>query len=200
MKKIVIIIVLLMVSPFTFAQNSQEDLKFVEKLIQDKITIIFDDLLRNKSLDQEVRNQKVIDELIPLFDFSLMSRLSLGKAYKKLSKAKREEFKKAFIKSSQEFLISKLNLFTDETVEFKKAFFAKKRIHVETVLISNNDKYDITYKLYKSKQGWKVYDAQFLGVSLMQSYRTQFSSVLKSGGIDDLIAKLNKAGGIAVTK
>lgn len=201
-KTLFVFIIFLLVSPFTFAQDSKEkDLKMVEGMVNNTITIVFD-LLKNKSLEQGVRNQKIIDEMVPFFDFSRMSINSLGKKnYKKLKKAKRKEYKKAFIKSSQEYVTSKLNLFTDQTIEFKKAVFVKKRISVETVLISDNDKYDITFKFYKSKRkGWIVYDVILLGVSLTKSYRSQFSEALRSIGIDGLIAQLNKAGGMSVAK
>ena len=48
------------------------------------------------------------------------------------------------------------------------------------------------YKMYKSKKDWKIYDIEIQGVSIIRSYRSQFSEVLESGSIDDLLQKLEK--------
>ena len=48
------------------------------------------------------------------------------------------------------------------------------------------------YKFYNSKQGWKIYDIEIQGISLVRTYRSQFDSVLRDGTIDDLILKLEK--------
>ena len=48
----------------------------------------------------------------------------------------------------------------------------------------------MTYKLYKSKKDWKIYDLEIQGVSIIRSYRSQFSSILESGTVDDLLLKL----------
>jgi len=46
------------------------------------------------------------------------------------------------------------------------------------------------YKLYKSKHNWKIYDIEIEGVSIIITYRSQFSQVLRKGTIDDLLKKL----------
>jgi phospholipid transport system substrate-binding protein len=39
---------------------------------------------------------------------------------------------------------------------------------------------------------WKVYDLSVEGVSLLQSFRTQFGQILKMTDMDALIMQLNK--------
>lgn len=48
------------------------------------------------------------------------------------------------------------------------------------------------YKLYKSKDSWKIYDVEIQGVSIISTYRSQFSHILEKGTIDDLLLKLEK--------
>jgi phospholipid transport system substrate-binding protein len=48
------------------------------------------------------------------------------------------------------------------------------------------------YKLYKSKQEWKIYDIEIQGVSLISTYRSQFDEILRNKTIDDLLVKLEK--------
>ena len=44
--------------------------------------------------------------------------------------------------------------------------------------------------MWKSPQGWKVYDINVENVSLIITYRSQFSEEVARSGIEGLIAKL----------
>jgi len=52
------------------------------------------------------------------------------------------------------------------------------------------DPIDINYSMEKTDAGWKVYDVAIGGVSLVQNYRSTFSSEIQRSGIDGLIATL----------
>jgi phospholipid transport system substrate-binding protein len=48
----------------------------------------------------------------------------------------------------------------------------------------------ISYAMYLSDGGWKVYDVAISGVSLVTNYRSSFSSIIRKDGIDSLIEQL----------
>ena len=48
------------------------------------------------------------------------------------------------------------------------------------------------YKFYKLKNNWKIYDVEVEGVSIVQTYRSQFATILQKGSIDDLLLKLEQ--------
>ena len=48
------------------------------------------------------------------------------------------------------------------------------------------------YKMYETRQGWKIYDVEIQGVSIISTYRSQFKEILANGTIDDLLLKLEK--------
>jgi phospholipid transport system substrate-binding protein len=50
------------------------------------------------------------------------------------------------------------------------------------------------YKFWKSRQGWKIYDLEIAGVSVVQTYRSQFDQVLRNGTFEDLLKELEKLG------
>ncbi|MEO7242297.1 MAG: ABC transporter substrate-binding protein [Variovorax sp.] len=64
-----------------------------------------------------------------------------------------------------------------------------------------DDPVQIDYRLEKTPgegSGWKVYNLNVLGVWLVETYRSQFSQEINTGGIDGLINKLaerNSRGG-----
>ncbi len=165
-----------------------DEVEEVDLLAKEKIGAMIE-ILQDKSLDKATRNARVITLLGPLFDFPRMAQLSLGqKHWKELSPEKREEFSDLFIRRIQNSFLEKLDFYDDEEVQFKGTTQVKKRIHVLTHLVSGAENIEVLYKLYKSRQGWKIYDVEILGVSIIQTYRSQLQSALKKGSIDDLLA------------
>ncbi|MBW2426694.1 MAG: ABC transporter substrate-binding protein, partial [Deltaproteobacteria bacterium] len=64
-------------------------------------------------------------------------------------------------------------------------------VSVKTRIVGGQfDKAEISYRLRKRKERWKIIDVVIEGVSLISNYRSQFAEVLNSGTIDDLLAKL----------
>ena len=168
--------------------NEKSDLKAsMKKSIGDVTSIIQD-----KSIAKDARNTQVDAIVRPLFDFGLMGKLSLGKkAWKKLSKTERKEFSRLFEERVMQSYISKLDLYSDEVVVIEEPIKVKKRLHLPTYMMRKNEKRDILYKFYKSKKrGWLIYDVDILGVSIIQTYRTQFASILKKDSFGVLLSKL----------
>ena len=150
-------------------------------------------VLQKNDLEQETKNNEVIEIVTPLFDFSLMARLSLGRKYwSGLTKENKKSFTDLFVKRLKESYLEKLNLYTNEIIVYGAPVQVKKKIHIPTELISKDNKIDMLYKLYKSKSGWKIYDIEIQGVSIISTYRSQFAEVMSTGTIDDLLLKLEK--------
>jgi phospholipid transport system substrate-binding protein len=150
-------------------------------------------VLQKKDMDQQKKNEQLVEIVKPMFDFHLMAKLTLGRKYwPGLSNAKRDEFTDHFIKRLQAMFFEKLSLYTDEKVFFKTPVKNKRKIKIPTELISNNNKISMIYKLYKSQSNWKIYDLEIEGVSIISTYRSQFDQVLSKGTIDELIQRLEK--------
>lgn len=149
-------------------------------------------LIKDKSLTKEKRNKEIETLVSPMFDFGLMGRLTLGKEqWKKISPQERKAFSKLFEERVKQSYLNKLDLYTDEVVVVDDAVDVKNRIHLPTHLVRNNERRDIVYKFYKSKKrGWLIYDVDIIGVSIIQTYRKQFSGILKEESFAVLLEKL----------
>ncbi len=194
MKKLIyLFIVLLMFSRPVLA----DDLQDVDALVKGKVNAVIS-LLKRTDIDKKERNRRILDIVKPFINFEQMAKLSLGKKHwLGISKEKRQEYSRLFVKRLEESYIEKLDLYSNEDVVFYEPKQVRKKIHVLTSLDSKNGKVDMLYKLYRSKKGWQVYDVEVLGVSIVQTYRSQFNGILQKGNIDDLLAKL-QTGEIAL--
>ena len=190
-----LLIVLLMLFFTSFAPLADE-VKEIRAMTKEKVDIVIN-ILKDKSLSKNEKKEGILETIDGLFDFSLMARLSLGKKHwKSLSKEKRKEFSELFVERLKLSYLEKLDLYTDEEVVVDEARKTKKnRVEVLTYLVTKDDKKEMIYKLYKTKKkGWMVYDVDVLGVSIVQTYRSQFSGVLKKETMEQLMERMRSAG------
>ncbi len=156
-------------------------------------------LLRDQKLDKEQRNQRIIAIITPLFDFATMAQLSLGNKYwPDLSEQQRQTFSDLFTERLQDSYLEKLDLYTDEEVVYEDGQQSGSKIQLATSMISKDTRIAMLYKFYRAKGGWKIYDVEIGGVSVIQTYRSQFDGVLKEGTIDELLEKLRLDGEFTV--
>ena len=171
-----------------------EDSLFAEKLLKENHAALFA-VLQKQDLNQEVKNQKIIEIISPLFDFPLMAKLTLGRKYwPGLTPEQKERFTKLFIDRLRTSYLARLTLYTDEKVLYNPSVMVTQKIHIPTDLISKDKTISILYKFHESGSSWKIYDLEIQGVSIVRSYRSQFHQILKSGTFDDLLVKLEQPG------
>jgi phospholipid transport system substrate-binding protein len=170
----------------------------VRALLKDKIDGVVA-LLQDKTSDKTVRNERILDIVAPIFDYQAMAKLSLGSKYwPTLSQAQQMEFSTIFIKRLQTSYLDKLDLYTDEEFLYGEPRAEGKTVHIPTTMVSKDSRIGMLYKFYRTAQGWKIYDVEIGGVSVIQTYRSQFDGVLSEGSIDDLLGKLKRDGSFAM--
>ena len=181
---------------FAAATLSADEVSEIQVMTKEKVDLVIQ-TLKDTSLSKKEKKEGILKTIDGLFDFNLMARLSLGKKnWKALSKAKRKEFSMLFVERLKQSYLDKLDLYTDEEVVVGEAKLTKKnRVEVLTYLITKDDKKEMTYKLYKSKKKrWMVYDVDVLGVSIVQTYRSQFSGILKKESMEQLMERMRSSG------
>ena len=161
-----------------------------EELLKSKIEAVMS-VLQNKKLDTQAKKKEVSEIVSPIFDFSLMAKLTLGKKHwSGIAEEKKKKFTDLFVRLLKDFYLEKMNQYSDEKVVYQSPVQVKNKVHIPTEVISQDTKISMLYKFYQSKDGWKIYDIEVEGVSLIVTYRSQFDHVLRKGSIDDLLIKL----------
>ena len=133
--------------------------------------------------------------LLPNFDFSKMSKLALGKNWRKASKAQRERFIGEFrLLLVRTYSIAMLE-FTDGDIVFLpfRGDLAKKKVKVKMEIARpNGPTIPMALSMYLSKQKkWMVYDVKIDGISLVTNYRSTFATEIRNDGMDKLIENLS---------
>jgi phospholipid transport system substrate-binding protein len=140
--------------------------------------------------------------LLPQVDVTGMSRSVLGRnAWKKASKSERSAFTKAFTNLVIRTYASPLAQYSNETIKFLpiRGAVDKRFIRVNSIIVRSNGKnIPLAYSLVSKNGAWKIYDLSVEGVSLLQSFRSQFAQVLQNSDMQSLIKQMknkSKVGG-----
>lgn len=153
------------------------------------------EVLRNKSLKEEAKREKLRGLYAEMFDQEELSRWCLGRNWNKLSEVQRKEFLPLFQQVLEKTYGDRILAYSDEKILFDREVpISKGRVEVQTRVITTKSKeVPFNYRLFQDKSGtWKVYDVVVENVSLVMNYRSQFNEILAKGTPDDLLEILRK--------
>ncbi len=180
-----------------WASSTQDALDLVRNTSNQVLEKIID---KKQELNQSP--EKIFDlvnaTVAPHFDFPRMSRIVLGRYWRKASDAQ----KSAFIEQFQTLLvrtyaIALLN-YSDQAIEYlpMRAQADASKVVVRTEVKSGGaPPIPINYRLRLNDGSWKVYDVIIDNISLVSNYRTGFSNQIRRKGLDSLIAQLKEKNG-----
>ena len=165
-------------------------------LVKNVTLEVIDILTKDKAIQAGDRG-KLIElieaKVLPHFNFISMTALAMGQNWSKASgeqkKILTEEFKTLLVRTYASAIAS----FSGEKFEFRplRAKPSDTDVIVNVrVLRPGTQPVPIDYAMEKTAAGWKVYDVMVGGVSLVANYRTEFTNVVRSAGIDGLIKNL----------
>lgn len=152
-------------------------------------------IMNDKSIAKDQKPLELFELFDGYFDYSLMAKLALSKQYKALSPAQQDEFQKQFIANLKASFTQKLGYYSDQEIEFVKGEMGNKnRYNVHAVIKNKSENYPLIFKFHPaSKSDYLIYDIDILGVSLVQSYRSQFNDLSQNAGFDEIIKRLQSA-------
>ena len=185
-KKILILLLLTGISAHAVEESN------IRKVMDAKVKKVLL-LLKDSKLSQKEKEKKSIAVMDSIFDYHTMATISLGKKWKSLTATERKQFEIAFEQKIKHSYIDKLRLYNNQKVitkELKK--IKSNRITLEYRIIGHDDTYKVVYLFYKQKKTnqWYIYDVRLVGVSIIQTYRKQFSEFLKTKSFNQLLRSL----------
>ena len=132
--------------------------------------------------------------LLPHVDVVGMSRSVLGKeAWMKASAAEKSEFTHVFTQLVIRTYATPLAEYSGETIAFLpiRGSISGHFVRVNSIISRpNGQKIPLSYQLVEHQGVWKIYDFQIEGVSLLQSFHSQFGQMLQHGQLHELIVQM----------
>ena len=131
----------------------------------------------------------VNEKILPYTDFRRTTQLAMGRNWRTATPEQQnavvEQFKTLLIRTYSGALAQ----VRDQEIQYKpfRASPEDTDVVVRSVVMNNGSPVELDYRLYKTPQGWRVYDLNVLGAWLIQAYQQQFNEQIQKSGVDGLI-------------
>ena len=185
---------LLLLSVPALAADDQGPLRVIQSGTEKALEIIQNRKPDGKLHLRERRNEilQIVDQY---FDFEEMARRSLGAGWKNQPPQKQETFVKLFKDLLFNTYVDRVENYTASN---EKVVFDGQKLDGDYAVVNTRvtgfkgGDVDVIYSLRVRNGQWKVYDVVIAGVSLVNNYRSQFSSILAKQSFDDLLKTMNE--------
>ncbi len=138
---------------------------------------------------------RMVDEvLVPRFDLQRISRLVIGRAWKKTTPEQQKSFQQEF----KNMLVRTYATAFNELDDWQVTFLATRPgqnendVLVRTQITRNGPPVAVDYRMNFMEGSWKVYDIKIEGMSLVTNYRSSFNRLIRTSGMNGLITHLSK--------
>jgi len=173
------------------------DLNAPQKVIQETSDLLYDIIQKDKDRldDRDYVFQLVNEVLEPRVDLDKVSKLVLGKYWRKATDEQKTQFQKEFKGLLVNTYSTAFKEFDEWTVHFIPMTLdpTKTRLTVKTEIIQpSRPPVAVNYRMAINKEGnWKAYDVIIEGISMVTNYKASFSKTIKkAGGLDKVIQQL----------
>ncbi len=159
-------------------------------------------VLQEDEADLRANPKLIYDAAKPVvqrhFDMPGVSRLVLGKHWRRMSVPQRsvfvQEFEKLLIRIYGMAMLN--NLGNDIRWERKKGGDAKfVTVRAHTMYNGNPVVIDFNMRTSKSYEGFRVYNVKVKGISLVTNYRATFNRIIAANGYEALLDELRRKNG-----
>jgi phospholipid transport system substrate-binding protein len=173
-----ILLILWLMSPLV--THSAVPVDMLREHVNKILEVLRDPALKGES-GRKVKKERIRVISEEMFDFTELSKRSLGQNWDKFNPDQQKEFIKLYKSLLEETYSEKVTSYTDEKIVIKKEVsLSEKTVEVQTTIITKTSEVLIYYRLMEKNGNWKVYDVVIEGVSLVSNYRTQFREILAS--------------------
>jgi phospholipid transport system substrate-binding protein len=162
----------------------------IEKTVDDVLGI-----LRDKERSTSQRRLAIERIAHERFDFRTMSKLVLGRNWKRLDAAERDEFVDEFTTYLANDYGSRIDRYQQEKVAvLGEEPKPRGDVVVKTKIVGGeNDGAIVDYRMrLQGEDEWRIIDVVIEGISLVANFRDQFKEVIARGGPKALIEKLQE--------
>lgn len=162
----------------------------VKGTVDQVLKILTDPALKGERKAKE-RRAKLRKTVLERFDFSEMSKRSMGRHWSERTPEERTEFVGLFTDLLERAYVDRVEGYTGEQILYLEETTDGNYSEVRTKIVTKrNQEIPIAYRLQQTDSKWSVYDIVVEGVSLVNNYRTQFSKIIRTSSYQELVKKM----------
>jgi phospholipid transport system substrate-binding protein len=133
--------------------------------------------------------------ILPFIDFDAMSKLTLGKFWKRATPDQRNRFKDAYREMLVKSYTKTMQRYVGAVIKPGNSAPKGKPGYVTVrtkVFPKGGSSLTANYDMRKKGGAWKAYNVEIAGINLIANFRTNFTREINQKGLEALIARLSK--------
>jgi len=164
----------------------------------DTVQGLYDTLLstmkNGRTLGQSGRFVKLEPVVRRTFDIASMARLSVGPSWSTMSESQRQKVTDGFGRYISAIYADRFDSYAGQKLQVTDEQPAAGGIMVHSLIVkANGEPVKVDYLMRKNGDSWLIADIYLDGaISEVATRRSEFAAILKSEGVDGLIAALNR--------
>ncbi len=148
-------------------------------------------VLHDAQMEKSIKREKVRGLINNRFDYETMSRSTLAQNWKQATPEQQQRFIALHARTVQDTYLVMVEEYNDQAVQYRDEQIKKERYaQVDTLILDAGKEIPVNYKLRLKDGEWLVYDVVIEGVSMISNYRSSYQQMVKTDGLDGLLAKL----------
>jgi phospholipid transport system substrate-binding protein len=184
---------LVYLSLFAFPVWADTPTVVIKAAVDQAINTLTDPNLQGEDKEMERRAQ-LHQIFFPRFDFREMAKRSLGAHWRERTHEDKSEFVRIFTDLLEKVILSKIESYNNG----EKFIYSNERIDghfakvSSKILTSDDEEFQINYKLHQVEEKWKIYDVVVEDISLVNNYRSQFNRIITRTSYDELVSRMKQ--------
>jgi phospholipid transport system substrate-binding protein len=168
----------------------------------DTVQSLYDALLstmkNGRTLGQSGRFTQLEPVIRRTFDIPSMARLSVGSSWASLTEAQRQQVTESFGRYISAIYADRFDSYAGQKLQVTGEQPAAAGVMVRSQIVkTNGELVKVDYMMHRNGNSWLISDIYLDGaISEVATRHSEFAAILKSQGIDGLIAALNRKADI----
>jgi phospholipid transport system substrate-binding protein len=189
---LIVPVILMLALALPLAALAASPKEAVEVDVQKVLTTLAEPAFKGES--REVKITKIRSIINEIFDYTELSKRTLGREWAKFNAGQQAEFVKLFSDLLEKTYADRLLAYSNEKVVFdKENILNESQAEVfSNVLTGDGKKIPLDYRLVLKEGKWRVYDVIIEGISMVKNYRDQFRDILAKDSPEQVLKMLRE--------
>jgi phospholipid transport system substrate-binding protein len=162
--------------------------------VQGLYDALLNTMKNGRTLGQSGRFTQLEPVIRRTFDISSMARLSVGSSWGGMTEAQRQQVVESFGRYIAAIYADRFDSYAGQKLQVTGEQPSAGGVMVKSQIVkANGEPVRVDYMMRRNGEGWLISDIYLDGaISEVATRRSEFAAILKSDGIDGLIAALNR--------
>ncbi len=146
----------------------------------------------NSDLDTETKKVKISGTVQGYLGVQSLSQRTLGVYWKQASEDEKKRFMGLYVQILEQTYLGRIEGYSGGRVDYLQERVKDDKAILDTKFVTEKVEIPVQYKMVLKTGNWQIYDVLIEGVSLVRSYRSTYSEILRKEGFTGLFGRMEE--------